>query len=64
MLTAGEHVLEDMLGEDSDSLRGVMERHGKTVHAVREGLGSLEKVREMYGSLLDELLHEACADLS
>ena len=64
MLTAGEHVLEDMLGEDSDSLRGVMERRGKTVNAVREGLGSLEKVREMYGSLLDELLHEACADLS
>lgn len=59
MLTAGEHVLEDMLGDSSDSLRGVMEQHGKTVHAVREGLGSLEEVREMYGALFDELLHEA-----
>lgn len=59
MLTAGEHVLEDMLGEAADSLRGVMEQHGKRVHAVREGLGSLEEVRRMYGALLEERLNEA-----
>lgn len=64
MLTAGEHVLEDMLGEDSDSLRSVMQRHGKTVHGVQDGLGSLEEVREMYGSLLDGLVHEADMNVS
>lgn len=48
MLTAGNHALHDLAGDDSDSWKSILESHGFTVRLRLQGLGSLRTVQQRF----------------
>lgn len=48
MLAAGNHVLNDMIGEDKNSHREILKSRGFEVEVCLKGLGENKKVREIY----------------
>jgi len=56
MLVAGEHVQNDMAGEDDDSWKNILKNEGFDVETYVEGLGESELVREMYVGKIEELI--------
>ena len=48
MLVAGEHAKEDMAGEGPESLRSLLVKEGFQVVCIVQGLGQLQRVRNMY----------------
>lgn len=56
MLVAGDHAVNDMAGDEEDSWKSILTRHGYQVECILQGLGVLPGVQEMYRQHLRELL--------
>ena len=56
MLAAGDHVLNDMAGDGSDSWKNVLAAEGYQVECVLHGLAAEQAVRQMYADRLREEL--------
>ncbi|MCK9322578.1 MAG: sirohydrochlorin cobaltochelatase [Candidatus Methanomethylophilaceae archaeon] len=56
MLVAGDHASNDMAGDDSDSLKCILKRHGYNVHCVIKGLGEYNEFKELFLAHLDEVI--------
>lgn len=50
MIVAGDHATNDMAGDDADSWKSVFAREGFQVSCVREGLGQIPAVQQMFVS--------------
>ena len=48
MVVAGDHALNDMSGDDTDSWRSRFEAAGFTVECVLRGLGEYKGIRNLY----------------
>lgn len=48
MLVAGDHIQEDMLGEDQESWKSLLENRGYSVEGFVAGLGELPRIRDLY----------------
>jgi sirohydrochlorin cobaltochelatase len=48
MLVAGDHVLNDMAGDEPDSWKSILQEKGFTVETRLVGLGEIEKIRQIY----------------
>lgn len=48
MLVAGEHAKNDMMGDEPESLRSVLEAAGFSAQFRIEGLGQLEQIQKLY----------------
>jgi sirohydrochlorin cobaltochelatase len=60
MLVAGDHVRNDMAGEDDDSWKSILTGVGFTVKVVLTGLGEIEGIRRVY---IDHAMQAAPLDL-
>lgn len=58
MLIAGDHVHNDMLGDEEDSWINRLQAAGFSVDAVCEGLGERAEVRALYAAKINRLLAE------
>ena len=58
MLVAGAHALEDMAGEDPQSLKSMLQASGCRVECVQQGLGSVPEIRKIYAHHLQAALAE------
>lgn len=58
MLTAGDHAVNDMAGEEKGSWRRVFEEAGIQTKIILKGLGELEPVKKLYAKHLEALLHD------
>ena len=56
MLVAGDHIRNDMAGEDAGSWRGILAAAGYEVRCTLRGLGSEEKVQALYAASLQKAL--------
>lgn len=56
MLVAGDHALNDMAGDQSDSWKSCLNREGYRTECIMEGLGMNPAVQQMYRQHLRELL--------
>lgn len=48
MLVAGDHILNDMAGDEEDSWKSILARKGFEVATCLVGLGEIEKIRQIY----------------
>ena len=48
MLVAGDHAMNDMVGDSPDSLRCILESKGYDVHSILKGLAEYESVRRIF----------------
>jgi sirohydrochlorin cobaltochelatase len=56
MLVAGDHIEEDMLGDDKDSWKSMLESKGYHVEGVLAGLGELPEIRQIYCNHVEETI--------
>ncbi|NTW72278.1 MAG: sirohydrochlorin cobaltochelatase [Eubacteriaceae bacterium] len=50
MTVAGDHILEDMAGDDEDSWRMILEGRGYQTQAIIKGLGEIKGIRDIFVS--------------
>lgn len=48
MIVAGDHALNDMAGDESDSWKSILNARGFVVETRLAGLGEIEKIRQIY----------------
>ena len=48
MIVAGEHVKNDMAGDDDDSWKNLLVKKGFEVHCILKGLGEYKSIREIF----------------
>ncbi|MBF7097170.1 sirohydrochlorin cobaltochelatase [Alkalibacter mobilis] len=58
MFVAGDHIQEDMLGDDEDSWKNILEKQGYRVRGFVKGLGELPKIRNLYLKHLKDAIEE------
>lgn len=58
MLVAGDHALNDMAGDESDSWKNILTLQGYKVECIMQGLGILPGVQQLYRKHLQELLKQ------
>ncbi|MCR3757693.1 sirohydrochlorin cobaltochelatase [Clostridium felsineum] len=58
MLVAGNHALIDMAGEDEDSFKNVLIKHGFEVTPYMHGLGEIEKFQQIYIEHIKDTIKE------
>lgn len=58
LLVAGDHVLNDMQGDEEDSWKNVLTRAGFRVECRCTGLGEIPGIRQMYRSHAEKLIAE------
>lgn len=56
MLVAGDHIQEDMLGEDEASWKSLLEAQGYQVEGIVAGLGELPRIRDLYCKHVEEAI--------
>lgn len=56
MLVAGDHAVNDMAGDEPDSLKSVMEGAGYRVHCVVRGLGEYPEFQDLFRIHVDEAI--------
>ncbi|PUU87269.1 precorrin-4 C11-methyltransferase [Halanaerobium congolense] len=58
MLVAGDHAQNDMIGEDEDSWKNILENEGFEVEVQLKGLGEYEGIQNKYAAKLRSLLEK------
>ena len=58
MIVAGDHIQNDMAGDDKDSWKSVLQNSGYTVYPVLKGLGEYPKIRELILQSLENIINE------
>ena len=56
MLVAGDHAQNDMAGDEEDSWKSVLTRHGYTVTLQMQGLGAYPAVQALYVAHVQHML--------
>ncbi|QSX08825.1 sirohydrochlorin cobaltochelatase [Alkalibacter rhizosphaerae] len=56
MLVAGDHIEEDMLGDDEKSWKSILLNKGYHVEGILAGLGELPKIRQIYCRHVEEAI--------
>lgn len=56
MLVAGDHAQNDMAGEDEDSWKSILIRHGYRVTVLLQGFGEYPAVQDLYVAHVQEML--------
>ena len=64
LVTAGEHAMNDMAGEDEDSWRAVLQGDGFEVLPVLQGLGEIPAFAEIFVRHAAEAAHDAGLELA
>lgn len=60
MLVAGDHIEEDMLGEDEESWKSILENNGYKVEGIMAGLGELSGICSIYLKHVEQAI-DGCA---
>lgn len=56
MLVAGDHANNDMIGDEDDSWKSILEKEGYKVTYELKGLGEYEKIRDLYYQHLEGII--------
>lgn len=48
MIVAGDHAKNDMAGNEEDAWKKILEKNGYTVHAILDGLGSVNGIQQIF----------------
>lgn len=58
MLVAGDHAVNDMAGDEEDSLKSILEKEGYEVIPLIKGLGEYKFIRDIYISHIENTINE------
>lgn len=56
MLVAGDHVINDMVSEEEDSWKSILEKEGFNVEGILEGLGQLREIQDVYLQHIEKIM--------
>lgn len=62
MLVAGDHAINDMASDESDSWKTVFEKQGLQVKCIIKGLGEYQGIRNLYFAHIEDAIRPAVED--